>query len=92
MKNDDQVVKGKMEIAEVDHDEFKNDYDITVTCQENSANAQQLENCAGCRSQHRARRDRQVLRRAVRRVPHWQAAEERSGDATAAARRPPPRR
>lgn len=44
MKNDDQVVKGKMEIAEVDHDEFKNDYDITVTCQENSANAQQLEN------------------------------------------------
>lgn len=43
MREDDTVIKGKMEIAEVDHDEFKNDYDITVTCQENSANAQQLE-------------------------------------------------
>ncbi|KPA78458.1 hypothetical protein ABB37_06085 [Leptomonas pyrrhocoris] len=43
MKGDDTVIRGKMDVAEVDHDEFKNDYDITVTCQENSQNAQTLE-------------------------------------------------
>ncbi|KPI83730.1 hypothetical protein ABL78_7233 [Leptomonas seymouri] len=43
MKEDEQVIRGKLDVAEVDHDEFKNDYEIHVTCQENSANAQKLE-------------------------------------------------
>lgn len=43
MKDADAVIRGKMDIAEVDHDEFKNDYDISITCQESGANAQQLE-------------------------------------------------
>ncbi|KAG5507556.1 hypothetical protein JKF63_06505 [Porcisia hertigi] len=43
MVDSDEVIKGKMEIAEVDHDEFKNDYEIAVTCQENNSVAQQFE-------------------------------------------------
>lgn len=42
-KKDEKVIRGKMDIAEVDHDEFKNEYDITITCQENSADVQLLE-------------------------------------------------
>lgn len=43
MADADQVIQGKMEVAEVDHDEFKNAYDIVVTCQDNDAASQQLE-------------------------------------------------
>ncbi|CAJ1021297.1 Activator of Hsp90 ATPase, N-terminal/Activator of Hsp90 ATPase homolog 1-like protein, putative [Leishmania lindenbergi] len=43
MAGADQVIRGKMEVAEVDHDGFKDEYDIAVTCQENDSAAQQLE-------------------------------------------------
>lgn len=43
VKDDEKVIRGKLDVSEVDHDEFKNDYDIVVTCQESSANAQLLE-------------------------------------------------
>lgn len=36
-------VTGTMEIPEVDHDEFKNDYEITVKCPENHKTAQTVE-------------------------------------------------
>ncbi|GET87730.1 hypothetical protein, conserved [Leishmania tarentolae] len=42
MTNADEIIRGKMEVAEVDHDEFKNDYEIVVTCQDNDAASQQL--------------------------------------------------
>lgn len=37
------AVKGTMEVPEVDHDEFKNDYDITVRCTESSKAARSVE-------------------------------------------------
>lgn len=43
MAGGDQLIRGKLEVPEVDHDEFKNEYDIPVTCQENGADAQKLE-------------------------------------------------
>eukprot|EP00796_Vickermania_ingenoplastis_P012516 gene12516-8571_t len=36
-------VKGKMEVPEVDHDEFVNDFEVSVSCQENSAAAHKIE-------------------------------------------------
>ncbi|EPY31983.1 hypothetical protein STCU_03040 [Strigomonas culicis] len=39
----DEEVSGKLEVPEVDHDEFRNKYNITVTCKENSAAAQKVE-------------------------------------------------
>ncbi|KAG5481629.1 hypothetical protein CUR178_06982 [Leishmania enriettii] len=43
MAGAEQAVRGKMEVPEVDHEEFKNNYNILVTCQDNDAAAQQLE-------------------------------------------------
>lgn len=42
-KGSKELVKGKMIIPEVDHDEFKNDYEITVSCQDNTPAAQKME-------------------------------------------------
>lgn len=39
----DSVIKGKMEVPEVDHDELRNDYDIIVSCQESTPVAQKVE-------------------------------------------------
>ncbi|KAK7196355.1 Activator of Hsp90 ATPase protein [Novymonas esmeraldas] len=57
MVDSDQVIRGKMSIAEVDHDEFKNDYDIAITCQENSAAAQQLESVVRAAGRAAVRQD-----------------------------------
>ncbi|CCW69134.1 unnamed protein product [Phytomonas sp. Hart1] len=42
----DDVVKGKLEVTEVDHDELMNDFNIDVTCQEKGKAAEMIENVA----------------------------------------------
>lgn len=56
---DGSEVKGKMDVPEVDHDEFLNDFEITVSCQDRGSAATQVEEIVRSKG-------RQAVRESVR--------------------------